>query len=76
MGDRLCGADFSRLCDTISGAQTPLQAARILQTELSRLRSLYEPAAIALGRYFRMELSPWIPGEQAAENWQISSWDF
>jgi hypothetical protein len=76
IGDRLCAADFSRLCDIISGAQTPLQAERISQAELSRLRTMYEPAAIALGSYFRMELPPWIPAEQAAENWQISSWDF
>jgi hypothetical protein len=37
---------------------------------------MYEPAAIDLGSYFCMELPPWIPAEQAAENWQISSWDF
>jgi len=43
--------------------------------ELMRLRSLYEPYALALARYLRLDLPPWIKeGELAKDNWQTTAW--
>ncbi len=42
--------------------------------ELQRLRALYEPYAIALARYLRLGLPPWIKQEAVKDNWQTSAW--
>jgi Ion channel len=42
--------------------------------ELSRLRSLYEPYAISLARYLRLELPPWAKRDAAKDNWQTTAW--
>lgn len=42
--------------------------------ELQRLRSLYEPYAIALAGYLRLGLPPWIKREAVKDNWQTSAW--
>jgi hypothetical protein len=42
--------------------------------ELIRLRSLYEPYAISLARYLRLDLPPWIRHEAAKDNWQTTAW--
>ena len=72
--DRLPPEDLSSLCATISNAQTPLRAERLIDAELTELRSSYEPYAHALATYFRMDLPDWIPRESASDNWEIPSW--
>ncbi|HEY6272327.1 MAG TPA: potassium channel family protein [Terriglobales bacterium] len=42
--------------------------------ELSRLRSLYEPYAISLAHYLRLELPPWAKRDAAKDNWQTTAW--
>lgn len=42
--------------------------------ELRRLRGLYEPYALALAGYLRLELPPWIKGATAKDNWQTTAW--
>jgi Ion channel len=42
--------------------------------ELRRLRALYEPYAISLAAYLRLELPPWIKGVAAKDNWQTTAW--
>jgi hypothetical protein len=44
--------------------------------ELRRLQSLYEPYALSLAGYLRMELPPWIKGTTAPgkDNWQTTAW--
>src|SRR5437763_17087031 len=42
--------------------------------ELSRLRSLYEPYAIALARFLWIELPPWIKQGTIKDNWKTSAW--
>ena len=42
--------------------------------EIRRLRSLYEPYAVALARYLRLGLPPWIKHEGAKDNWQTTAW--
>jgi len=73
--DRLPAAEFSQLCRLIASGRTPLRAERVVEAELARLRSTYEPHANALGKYFFMALPPWIPRERASDNWRITSWE-
>ncbi len=42
--------------------------------ELTRLRGLYEPFALALADYLRLELPPWIKMAKAKDNWQTTAW--
>ena len=42
--------------------------------ELHRLRALYEPYALSLAGYLRLELPPWIKGSTAKDNWQTTAW--
>jgi Ion channel len=42
--------------------------------ELARLRALYEPYAIALANYLRLELPPWIKHKGTKDNWQTTAW--
>jgi hypothetical protein len=42
--------------------------------ELTRLRNLYEPYALSLAGYLRLELPPWIKGTVAKDNWQTTAW--
>jgi hypothetical protein len=42
--------------------------------ELRRLRGLYEPYALSLAGYLRLELPPWIKGATAKDNWQTTAW--
>jgi hypothetical protein len=43
-------------------------------TELNRLRGLYEPYALSLAEYLRLDLPPWIKGGIAKDNWQTTAW--
>lgn len=43
-------------------------------TELNRLRGLYEPYAISLAKYLRLELPPWSKETIAKDNWQTTAW--
>jgi hypothetical protein len=42
--------------------------------ELTRLRNLYEPYALSLAGYLRLDLPPWIKGVVAKDNWQTTAW--
>jgi hypothetical protein len=42
--------------------------------ELRRLRGLYEPYALSLATYLRLDLPPWIKGAVAKDNWQTTAW--
>ncbi len=72
--DRLSKQELSRLCAMLSTRATPLHLERISETELEKLRATYEPQANALGKYFLMDLPPWIPSGLTSDNWQIASW--
>jgi Ion channel len=42
--------------------------------ELTRLRGLYEPYAIALARHLALDLPPWIKHSAIKDNWQTTAW--
>ncbi|MGH9570514.1 MAG: two pore domain potassium channel family protein, partial [Candidatus Angelobacter sp.] len=43
-------------------------------SELQRLRGLYEPYAVALAQYLALDLPPWIKDDRPKDNWQTSAW--
>lgn len=43
--------------------------------ELRRLRRMYEPYVVALGRRLLITLPPWIGPVRPKDNWQSSAWD-
>lgn len=43
-------------------------------SELQRIRALYEPYAISLARYLKLGLPPWIKHDGARDNWQTTAW--
>lgn len=42
--------------------------------ELLRLRGLYEPYAIALASFLRLDVPPWAKHDPAKDNWQTTAW--
>ncbi len=42
--------------------------------ELNRLRKLYEPFALSLADYLRLDLPPWIKTGAGKDNWQTTAW--
>lgn len=42
--------------------------------ELTRLRGLYEPFALSLADYLRLDLPPWIKSSAGKDNWQTTAW--
>jgi hypothetical protein len=43
-------------------------------TELKRIRALYEPYAVSLARYLQLSLPPWIKHDGSKDNWQTTAW--
>ena len=43
-------------------------------SELNRIRGLYEPYAISLAHYLQLSLPPWIKHDGAKDNWQTTAW--
>jgi hypothetical protein len=73
--DRLPKTELARLCAVLSASATLLRSKRISETELQKLRTMYEPYAKALGTYFLMALPPWIRSGFTSDNWRIASWE-
>ena len=43
---------------------------------LKAIRMTYEPYLAALGVYLLMDLPPWLPADDARDNWESTAWDF
>lgn len=43
---------------------------------LRAIRSVYEPYLQALSEYLLMDLPPWAPAPDAADNWETTAWDY
>jgi len=41
---------------------------------LEELRRLYEPYAISLAQYLKIDLPPWFKSDPAKDNWQTTAW--
>jgi len=58
---RLQEEEFARLCEILSVAGFSLCGDRETHARLTAIRSLYEPHALAMGRYLHLELPLWTP---------------
>jgi hypothetical protein len=43
-------------------------------TELLRLRGLYEPYALSLAHYLHLDVPPWAKHDPTKDNWQTTAW--
>jgi hypothetical protein len=51
----------------------PLEGEHV-DEEMARMRSLYEPYALALARHLCIDLPPWIKHEASKDNWKTTAW--
>jgi Ion channel len=71
---RLSPEDLLEIRHRLRGSGLNISDAEGADTELTRLRSLYEPYAISLARFLRLDLPPWLRHEAAKDNWQTTAW--
>jgi Ion channel len=71
---RLSVEDLAEIRRQLHGLGLDLADDEAANAELARLRALYEPYGMALGRYLRLELPPWIKHEAVKDNWQTTAW--
>jgi len=72
--DRLPAPDLERLRAILAGAGLHLRADAAALQQLTELRAMYEPYALALSRHLLMPLPTWLPPEKAKFNWQTTAW--
>ncbi len=72
--DRLPPPALEELRKGLHAAGFQLADGTAAAEELRRLRALYEPYALSLAQYLRLELPPWIKGATAKDNWQTTAW--
>jgi hypothetical protein len=70
--DRMPPEDLVSLRQGLAEAGFPLDDHGV--AKLEELRRQYEPYAISLAGYLRIDLPPWVRREQMKDNWQTSSW--
>lgn len=71
---RLSQEDLALIRRELSTAGIRVPDNSAADEELTRLRGLYEPYAIALARHLVLELPPWIKHGVAKDNWQTTAW--
>jgi len=67
--DRLTSGDLVRLRELLSEAGVPLDSGQISDQLVADLRRLYEPYVAALSTFLLMPLPPWLPPENALDDW-------
>lgn len=72
--NRLPEEVFAELRKAIVASGFVLAEGDSATSELNRLRGLYEPYALSLAEYLRLDLPPWIKGGTAKDNWQTTAW--
>jgi hypothetical protein len=71
---RLSADDLAEIRRQLRGLGLELAEDEAANAELLRIRALYEPYGLALARYLRLELPPWIKREAVKDNWQTTAW--
>jgi hypothetical protein len=72
---RLSANELTRLRIHLATAGLTLSEDSGADERLTCLRQMYEPYIFALSRYFSFALPPWLPVEQAHDDWRTSPWD-
>jgi Ion channel len=73
--DRLPPEELSRLRQSLAERGVKLHEGIEFAEKLAKLRSLYEPYAIAIALNLSITLPPWIHPEKRKDNWQAGPWD-
>jgi hypothetical protein len=73
--ERLDAEQLSTLEQALHGHGLRLREAGNSEETLARLRSLYEPYALAMARNLFITLPPWIHAEKKKDNWEGGPWD-
>jgi len=71
---RLSAGELQEIRQQLGSAGLMLADGAEADAELTRIRGLYEPYALALARHLRLELPPWIKHDGAKDNWQTTAW--
>ncbi len=73
--DRLPPSEMCRVWEALATAGTTLRAGPASDRRVAELRLLYEPFVRALSDHLLMPLPPWIPLENATDDWRTSAWE-
>ncbi len=73
--DRLPPEELSRLRQSLAERGVKLHEGTEFEEKLAKLRSLYEPYAVAIALNLSITLPPWIHPEKRKDNWQAGPWD-
>jgi hypothetical protein len=73
--NRLSSPDLVHLRDVLASSGIRLNEETATEQKLAELRETYEPFVSALAHYLLVSLPPWIPQENALDDWQTSAWD-
>lgn len=71
---RLSSEDLALIRQQLIASGFRLADGVAADAELTRLRGLYEPYAIALARHLALDLPPWIKHSAIKDNWQTTAW--
>ncbi|MCU1300489.1 MAG: two pore domain potassium channel family protein [Candidatus Sulfotelmatobacter sp.] len=71
--DRLTPAAFGEIRKIVKNANAALDSQLLRDEDIVRLRASYEAYADALGLHLLMAIPPWIPKDNSADNWRITS---
>jgi len=73
--ERLTGADFDVLRETLAAVGLKLRTGDEARQKLDKLRSMYEPYLHSMGKNLMLSLPPWKHPAKARDNWQAGPWD-
>jgi hypothetical protein len=73
--DRLPLEEFHRLCAALNAQNVLIHMDSKAYAELAEVRQQYEPYVYALAKRLLLDLPPWLPEKETADNWQVTAWD-
>ena len=73
-GDRLTPADWEQLRRLLAAQGLELAAPDGAEQHLAAMRALYEPYVAALAERTLLALPPWVPAQDATDDWQTTAW--
>ena len=73
--NRLSTDEWTRVRDHVAAAGIPLKEGTASEKKLAKLRETYEPFVSGLAKRIQVALPPWLPPENALDDWQTSAWD-
>jgi hypothetical protein len=72
--DRLPARDLARVRQILAETGMPLRDGTEVDRHLSELRALYEPYVAGIADLCLLTLPPWLPDDEALDDWQRTAW--